>query len=178
MHLQFSEGRWLKSTHLFHRLGEGQHGRRVAAYRAGFAVLAACFHPGWEGSSALHGTGRAARGPSACLRPMAGVGQTWQMSFLGAEYLCCLETHPAQNRNNRQGSGFKALVQTLNWHYSLKITESVQSKTKILQLLRKALSIHSPRRISQMLNLSHLCWNLSYFPNSLLILDITPIWYL
>lgn len=84
MCLQFSEGQEIKSIHLFNCRRQGQHGHRVAVYGAGIAVLPACFQPGREGSSALHGAGRAMRGPRACLQPMAGAGWMWQISVPSA----------------------------------------------------------------------------------------------
>lgn len=58
MCLQFSDDQEIKNIHLFNCTGQGQHGHMVAECRAGFAVLAACFHLDQEGSSALTGLER------------------------------------------------------------------------------------------------------------------------
>lgn len=150
MCLQFSEGQEIKNIHFLNHTGQGQHWHLVPECRAGFAMLAYT----WVRRASL--PSQDWKDPCS---PQAVQGWMCQMSLPGAGYLCYQEMHPAPNRNNRDGSGFKALAQTIKWHHSLKITESVQSKTKISQLL-------SPfRRISQMLNLVCLWWSLSRFSN-------------
>lgn len=106
MCLQSSEGHEIKSIHLLNCTGQGQHRHMVTEWRAGFAMLAPCFHLGQEVS--------ALTGLEGSLQPTGSAGWMCQMSLPSARYLCYLEMHPAPNRNNRDGSRFKAPAQTLN----------------------------------------------------------------
>jgi len=127
MCLQLSEGQEIKSIHLFNCHRQGQHRLRVAVHGAGLAVAGRLLCPAWD----WKGSER-----TKCLS--TAHGWCWvdvANSLPSDRYLGYLEVHPAQNRSNRQGSGFEEPVQTINWRYSLKITEFVQSKTKISQLL-------------------------------------------
>lgn len=104
MCLQFSGGQEIKNIHFLNHTGQGQHWHLVPECRAGFAMLAYT----WVRRASL--PSQDWKDPCS---PQAVQGWMCQMSLPGAGYLCYQEMHPAPNRNNRDGSGFKALAQTL-----------------------------------------------------------------
>lgn len=74
----------IKSIHLFNCIGQGQQGNIVAECRAGFAMLAACFHLGQEGSCALHRTGRVPAAHSQCRVDVSnGSSKCWVFALPG-----------------------------------------------------------------------------------------------
>lgn len=153
MCVQFNEGQEIKNIHLFNCTGQGQHGHMVAECRAEFAVLP----PGSGGLLCPHSSGRV---------PQAVQGWMCQMSLPVAGCLCYLEMHPAPNRNNRDGSRFKALAQSVTPRHENCWIHLEQNKD-VTTTMRSAEYSASQKDFSDVE--PHMSLLKSYFPNPHLV---------